>query len=127
MHKIVYSNIDLASVSFISSQECEISVPILLRSCTKFAFPRACVPKMPGTRERKTRNAPISTIRAGGKFWGQEHGLEPDTYLFFLIPQVKFCTVGIKFFESVLLAATAHSLESGGPNMKKVMFWRICV
>ena len=27
------------------------------RSCTKFAFPRARVPKMPGTRERETKNA----------------------------------------------------------------------
>ena len=47
---------------YISPQEREISVPILSRSafprsCTKFAFPRARVPKMPGTRERKTKNA----------------------------------------------------------------------
>ena len=39
----------------ISSQEREFSVPILLRSafprpCIKFAFPRARVPKIPGTR-----------------------------------------------------------------------------
>ena len=36
----------------ISSQEREFSVPILSRSCIKFAFPRARVPKIPGTRER---------------------------------------------------------------------------
>ena len=47
---------------FISAQEREFSVPILscsglLRSCIKFAFPRACVPKMPGAQERETRNA----------------------------------------------------------------------
>ena len=47
---------------YISPQEREISVPILSRSafprsCTKFAFPRARVPKMPGTRERETKNA----------------------------------------------------------------------
>ena len=35
----------------ISSQEREFSVPILSRSCIKFAFPRARVPKIPGTRE----------------------------------------------------------------------------
>ena len=43
---------------YISPQECEISVPILSRSalprsCTKFAFPRARVPKMSGTLERR--------------------------------------------------------------------------
>ena len=42
---------------YISPQEREISVPILSRSafphsCTKFAFPRAHVPKMPGMWER---------------------------------------------------------------------------
>ena len=40
----------------LSAQEGKFSVPILLRSafplsCIKFAFPRARVPKMPGTRE----------------------------------------------------------------------------
>ena len=30
------------------------------RSCIKFAFPRARVPKIPGTREHETRIAPIS-------------------------------------------------------------------
>ena len=36
----------------ISSQEREFSVPILSRSCIKFAFLRALVPKIPGTWER---------------------------------------------------------------------------
>ena len=45
---------------YISPQEHKISVPILslsafLRSCTKFAFSRARVSKMPGTRERGKR------------------------------------------------------------------------
>ena len=39
----------------ISSKEREFSVSILSR--IKFAFPRARFPKMPGTRERETRNA----------------------------------------------------------------------
>ena len=41
----------------ISSQERKFSVPILSRSCLKFAFPRARVPKLPGTPECETRNA----------------------------------------------------------------------
>ena len=52
-------------------QERKFSVPILLRSafprsCIKFAFPRARLPKMPGTRERgnagmqNQESAPIS-------------------------------------------------------------------
>ena len=41
----------------ISSQERKFSVPILSRSCLKFAVPRARVPKLPGTPECETRNA----------------------------------------------------------------------
>ena len=36
----------------ISSQERKFSVPILPRSCIKFAFSRARAPKIPGTRAR---------------------------------------------------------------------------
>ena len=51
----------------ISSQEREYSGPILSRSafphsCIKFAFPRTFVPKIPGARERKTRNARPSLL-----------------------------------------------------------------
>ena len=51
----------------ISAQSCEFSVPNLScsafpRSCIKFAFSRTRVPKMPGARERKTRNARPSLV-----------------------------------------------------------------
>ena len=51
-----------AGMFTIAPQEREVSVPVssrsaFPRSCTKFEFPRARVPKMPGTRERKSRNA----------------------------------------------------------------------
>ena len=42
---------------FISSQECEIIGPFLLRSYSKYVFLRARVPNMLGTWEHKTRNA----------------------------------------------------------------------
>ena len=50
-----------AGMFTITPQEREISVPVssrsaFPRSCTKFAFPRARVPKMPGTRERGNAN-----------------------------------------------------------------------
>ena len=43
VHKIVYSNIDLENMFFISSQEHEISIPIFCvpRSCTKFMLPHS--------------------------------------------------------------------------------------
>ena len=49
-------------MSRLSAQEREFSVPILScsalpRSCIKFAFPRARVLKMPGTRECEARNS----------------------------------------------------------------------
>ena len=54
---------------YISPQECEISVPILSRSafprsCTKFAFPRARVPKMSGALE--CRHAGTQERRSAG-------------------------------------------------------------
>ena len=63
----VYSNVDLANMFYISSQEREISVPILslsafLRSCIKLAVPRARVRKRLGMRERKTRHARPSLL-----------------------------------------------------------------
>ena len=51
-----------AGMFTITPQERKISVPVSSRSafpqsCTKFAFPRARVPKMPGTRERGSARA----------------------------------------------------------------------
>ena len=47
----------------ISAQECEFSVPILLRSAFLYKiYVPAPVPKMPGTRERETKNAGPSLI-----------------------------------------------------------------
>ena len=65
VNTILKSNIDLVIMFFISSQEREISVPILScsvvpRSCKKFAFLRARGPNMPGSREHETINVPIS-------------------------------------------------------------------
>ena len=54
-------------MSRLSAQEREFSVPILShsafpRSCIKFVFRRARIPKMPGTREREAWNARPSLL-----------------------------------------------------------------
>ena len=73
------------------------------RSCIKFAFPRTCVPKMPGAREREARNArpslgiPLRSklgMRMNHLFCCCSLGYVPPVECVCVYPRYNGCTVG---------------------------------